>query len=221
MGLFRVVSAVLSCMHCEAVQQFDIQFKTGSDELERYILGELIPEDENIKRGETYEGITDLYCEKCFLEWRIAEVKTYCQALMKTIEQGQLVMFDLDQQHSLSTADIRAVGERRISEMRTHPSLYSHSYQQVIGWLHDHFKADWEGRPVLENDYTTRTSKPYATFYATIAGLADAELKRLGWQHSTQWLDGEISVFLDANSHLGIETPRLAASGTQGAKHQN
>jgi hypothetical protein len=148
MGTFRSLSAELPCERCHRVRPVDVQFKTGSDWQERYVLGQLVQEQGPMEIGKGYPATLERFCADCSDAYWLDEAMAKHEALARLVEQGRLGIRPRGTATDLSPQQLRNRGETKATELRERQGL---PWRSVEGL--NSFDMSWDGIAVERRDF--------------------------------------------------------------------
>jgi hypothetical protein len=174
-----------------------VQFKTGSDWQEHYVLGQRVSEREGLKTGLPYPGVVPRFCGDCSDEYCVDEVVATHAAFAELVEQRRLGIRPRGGAVDMTPDELRRRGESKAAEMRANRGRPGRSHEGLTG-----FDLRWDGCPVGRQDFDR-----YLAVVAELNRLVEERMKRSGWPLGRDWLREDLEVFLDPSRHIRLQDP--------------
>jgi hypothetical protein len=196
MGMFRVLIASLPCSRCGKPRKVAVQFKTGHDDLQSYLLGQRVSRTDELPVGGRYDGIAERYCDSCLLEWRCAEEACYLETLAALAERQQIRVERWREPAEWSPGQLRLEAAKRVRQLRNGSRR-----------LHDlDVRTLFKSRPA-------EPLLPTDPFYERAWQLVDTSFHRRmsarGWKESYRQ---DLKVVLDGSRRIRLRVLRRARS---------
>ena len=195
MGTFRTLDADLSCERCGRVHSVSVQFKTGSDWQEHYVVGQQVSESEGLRAGIGYRAVADRYCDDCCDAYWLDEVVSRHEALAQLVEQRRLGIRLRGTMADLSPGELRQRGEAKAAELRANHEVRWRTHEGLAG-----FDTTGDGKSVAIQNYES-----YLTAVDAMNGAIDQLLKQKGWPRGQEWLREDLEVFVDPSQRVRLQ----------------
>ncbi len=197
MSTYRTLYAALPCARCGQPRETLIQFRTGEDNLESYVHGE-VPEDTcGLEPGHRYPAHADWYCKACLLERKRDELAAFYETLAGFIDTERLILRQgLLFKKTVPSSRLLEVGTERSQQL-----MATGKASPLFSGLED-YHIIWDKEPLVQGTLA------YNCFIDDINHGIAARLTALGWNKNSL-IRRDLEVYLAEDETIRLEAPAL------------